>query len=110
MGPKMDYKDVYSQPYLDEEERMTMEALDRAIDNGKIIALSNEERLQLNARWQSFIKFRTKVLKSDEKDSIGFYDSAVETGITRGLEDVVAGRCVEMTPEHLETLLTKFKI
>ena len=33
----------------------------------------------------------------------------VETGISRGLEEVEAGRYTEMTPSHLEELLAKFK-
>lgn len=46
----------YDAPYLDDEERETMEALDAAIDRGEIIPPTEEARLQLNERWQEILK------------------------------------------------------
>lgn len=37
------------------------------------------------------------------------FEGQVEAGITRGLEDVAAGRYSEMTPTYLETMRAKFK-
>jgi hypothetical protein len=46
----------YDAPYLDDEERETMEALDAAMDRGEIIPPTEEVRLQLNERWQEILK------------------------------------------------------
>ena len=46
----------YDPPYLDEEERETMEAIDQAIENGEITAPSEDERKQLNVEWQKILK------------------------------------------------------
>ena len=46
----------YDAPYLDDEERETMEALDAAMDRGEIIPPTEEARLQLNERWQEILK------------------------------------------------------
>jgi hypothetical protein len=46
----------YDAPYLDEEERETMEAFDAAMDRGDIIPPTEEARLQLNERWQDILK------------------------------------------------------
>lgn len=46
----------YDAPYLDDEERETMEALDMAMERGEIIPPTEEARLQLNERWQEILK------------------------------------------------------
>lgn len=52
----MKSKISYDTPYLDEEERETMEALDVAIDRGEISAPAKEEREAINDKWQGILK------------------------------------------------------
>lgn len=49
-------KITYDPPYLDDEERETMEALDAAIDRGEVVVPTEEERLAINEKWQGILK------------------------------------------------------
>ena len=46
----------HAPPFLDEEERETMEALDAAIDRGDVAVPSREERAALNEKWGEILK------------------------------------------------------
>lgn len=52
----MSHRIKYDLPYLDEEERETMEALNLAMERGEINPPSEKDRLQLNARWQKVVQ------------------------------------------------------
>lgn len=53
--------------------------------------------------------FRPQFLRIDEKYGLTCESLTVSAGIARGLEDVAAGRYVEMTPEYIEEFLAKMK-
>ncbi len=54
----------FDAPYLDEEERETMEAIDASMDSGELQPPTEEERLEINAHWQGILN------KSQERKSI----------------------------------------
>ena len=49
-------KVTYDPPYLDDEERETMQALDAAIDRGEVTAPTEDERSAINEKWQDILK------------------------------------------------------
>jgi predicted DNA binding CopG/RHH family protein len=45
-------KDLYDQPFFDDEERDLIESFEAAVDDGRIKKPSEEERAKLAAEWQ----------------------------------------------------------
>ena len=46
-------KDLYDQPFFDDEERDLIESFEAAIDDGRIKKPTEEERVKLAAKWQA---------------------------------------------------------